>query len=98
MVADGALSLVRIVENNGDGSLCHARLALLVDEFLEGGGADLAEIGDAEHEADGVKDVGFPAPVQAGDGIEEWIKLVHNGPLGVGLEPIDDDALRGRAA
>ena len=51
--------------------------------------AHLREVGDAEHEADGVQDVGLAGAVQARDGVEEGVERGDNGPLRVGLEPLD---------
>lgn len=41
----------------------NARLALIADELLEVSGPDLLEVGDAEHEADGIKNVRTPRPM-----------------------------------
>ena len=53
--------------------------------------ADLAEVGDAEHEADGVEDVGLSAPVQAGHGVELGVPAGDDRPVRVRLEAIEDD-------
>ena len=54
---------VGVVEDDGDGGLGDARLALLVDELLEVGGPDLLQVGDAQDEADGVEYVGLPRAI-----------------------------------
>ena len=56
--------------------------------------ADLAEVGDAEDEADGVEDVALAAAVEAGDGIEEGVKARHHRALLVRLEAVDNHLLR----
>lgn len=63
LVAERGTGAVGVVEDDGDGGLGDAGLALLVDELLERGGAHLAEVGDAEHEADGVEDVGLAGTI-----------------------------------
>jgi len=54
---------------------------------------DLLELGDAEHETDGVEDVGLATAVQARNRIELLVKALHDSALGVRLEAIDDDLL-----
>jgi hypothetical protein len=49
----------------------------------------LREVGDPQHEADGVQDVTLAGAVQAGDGVEQGVERGHDRALRVGLEPID---------
>ena len=49
----------------------------------------LRQVGNAQHEAYRVQDVGFTGPVQAGDGVEQGVERRDNGPLRVGLEAVD---------
>jgi hypothetical protein len=93
LVPDRASGGVCVVEDDGDGRLGDARLALLVDEVLEVAGADLREVRDAEDEADGVEDVALAAPVEAGDGVELRVPPLDDRALGVALEPLDDHLL-----
>lgn len=88
LVAERGACAVGVVEDDGDGGLGDPGLALLVDELLERGGAHLAEVGDAEHEADGVEDVGFAGAVEAGDGVEQRVEPRHHRPPRVRLEPL----------
>ena len=53
--------------------------------------SDARQVGDAEHEADGVEDVGFATAVESRDGVELRVKTGNHCPLGVRLEPVDDD-------
>ncbi len=55
--------------------------------------AHLGQVGDAQHEADGVQDVGFATAVEAGDGIEVSVKAWHRDALSIGLETINADLL-----
>ena len=48
----------------------------------------LGEVGDAQHEADGVKDVGLATAIQPSDRVEVAIKLGHCYPLCIGLEAV----------
>jgi hypothetical protein len=57
LVPHRTIGLVFIVKNDCDRGLVDARLALFVDELGEVAGADLGEVLDAEHEADGVENV-----------------------------------------
>ena len=48
----------------------------------------MGQVGDAEDEADGVEDVGFTRPIEAGDGIEVRIEAgcLHRGRMSTVLE------------
>lgn len=48
----------------------------------------MREIGDAQHEADGIKNVGLAGAVEAGDGIEFAVKALDLDPISVRLESI----------
>lgn len=63
LIPERTAGAIGIVEDDGDGGLGNSGLALLVDELLEIGCSDLLQIGDAQHEADGVEDVGLARPV-----------------------------------
>lgn len=89
LIAERGAGAVGVVEDDGDGSLGDPGLALLVDELLERGGAHLAEICDAEHEADGVEDVGLAGAVEPGDGVEQRVEPRHHRPPRVRLEPLE---------
>lgn len=89
LVAERGAGAVGVVEDDGDGGLGDPSLTLLVDELLERGGADLAEVGDAEHEADGVEDVGLAGAVEPGDGVEQRVEPRHHRPPRVRLEPLE---------
>jgi hypothetical protein len=88
LVAERGAGAVGVVEDDGDGCLGDSGLALLVDELLERGGAHLAQIGDAEHEADGVEDVGLAGAVEASDGVEQRVEPRHHCPPRVRLEAL----------
>jgi len=92
-VSERASGAVGVVEDDGDGGLGDAGLALLVYEFLEVGSPDLLQVGDAEDEADGIEDVGLAGTVQAGDGVEERVKARNHGAGRVGLEPFQANLL-----
>jgi hypothetical protein len=89
LVAERGAGAVGIVEDDGHGSLGDPGLALLVDELLERGSAYLTEICDAEHEADGVEDVGLAGTVEPGDGVEQRVEPRHHSPSRVRLEPLE---------
>ncbi len=57
---------------------------------------DLREVGNAEHEANRIEDVGLARAVQARDGVEERIKGTHDRTLGIGFESVDHNLLRAR--
>uniref|UniRef100_A0A0A9F103 Uncharacterized protein n=1 Tax=Arundo donax TaxID=35708 RepID=A0A0A9F103_ARUDO len=88
LVAKRRAGAVGVVEDDGDGGLGDAGLALLVDELLERGSAHLAEVGDAEHEADGVEDVGLAGAVEPGNGVEQRVEPRHHRTPRVRLEPL----------
>lgn len=93
LVAERGAGAVGVVEDDGDGGLGDAGLALLVDELLERGGAHRAKVCDAEHEADGVEDVGLAGAVEPGDGVEQRVEPRHHRPRRVRLEPLKADLL-----
>lgn len=93
LVSQRAPAPVRIIEHDGDGGFRNPGLALLVDELLQVRGPDLLQVGDAQHEADGVEDVGLAGAVEAGDGVEEGVEARDDGPGGVGLEALQADLL-----
>jgi len=92
-VSERASGAVGVVEDDGDGGLGDASLALLVDEFLEVGSPDLLQVGDSEDEADGVQDVRLAGTVQAGDGVEERVEARNHGAGRVGFEPFQTNLL-----
>lgn len=92
-VSERASGAVGVVEDDGDGGLGDAGLALLVYEFLEVGSPDLLQVGDAEDEADGIEDVGLAGTVQAGDGVEERVEARNHGAGRVGFEPFQTNLL-----
>jgi hypothetical protein len=93
LVADRRRCRVAVVEDDRHGRLGHAGLALLVDEVLQVGGAHLAQVRDAEHEADGVEDVRLAAAVQARDRVKGLVPSRDDCALRVALEAVDDDLL-----
>lgn len=76
LVPHRTIGLVFIVKNDCDRGLVDARLALFVDELGEVAGANLGEVLDAEHEADGVENVWFAGAVEACDGVEVRVESV----------------------
>ena len=54
LVSERRLLLVSVVEGDGDCGLGDASLAVLVDQFLQVGCSDVAQVGDTEEETDGV--------------------------------------------
>ena len=56
------LLLVAVVEGDRDGGLCDARLTILVDQLLQIGRPDVAQVGDTEEETDSVQDITFSRP------------------------------------
>ena len=74
LIPDRTRCLILVVEDNGDASLVHPRLSLFVNEFCQVACADLREVGNAEDEADRVKDIRLSRTVETGDGIEVWIE------------------------
>lgn len=52
------------------------------------------KVADSQHETNAVEDVGFATAIQTSDGIELWIEVFDLCPCGIGLKPIDDDALQ----
>jgi len=55
--------------------------------------ADLAQVGDSQDEANGVKDVGFATAVETSNGVEFRVPQIDAGAGGVGLEALHDDLL-----
>ncbi len=51
----------------------------------------LRQVLDAQHEADGVQDVGLAAAIEPGDGVEGLVKIRELHALRVGLEALDRD-------
>lgn len=88
LVAERGAGAVGVVEDDGDSSLRDAGLTLLVNQLLERGGAHLAQIGDAEHEADGVEDVGLAGAVETGNGVEQRVEPRHHRPSRVRLKAL----------
>lgn len=86
LVPKGTPAPIGVIEDDGDGGLGDTGLSLLVDKFLEIGGPDLLQIGDAQHEADGIENVGLAGAVEAGYGVEEGIEARDYRPRRVGLE------------
>ena len=62
LVPQRRLLLVAVVEGDGDGGLRDARLTILVDQLLQVGRPDVAQVGDTEEETDGVQDITFSRP------------------------------------
>ena len=62
LVPQRRLLLVAVVEGDRDGGLCDARLTILVDQLLQIGRPDVAQVGDTEEETDGVQDITFSRP------------------------------------
>ena len=56
-------------------------------------GTRLRQVGDAQHEADGVQDVGLAGAVEPGDGIEKGVEARHHRALGVALEAVHHNLL-----
>lgn len=92
-IANGTAASVCVVEDDGDSGLRDAGLPLLVHELLQVAGADLLQVGDAQHEADGIQDVGFAGSIQTRYGIEEGVKARHHRPRRVRLEALKRDLL-----
>ena len=55
--------------------------------------ADLLQIGNAQHKANGVKNVELAGTIQAGDGIEVGIEARDDRASGVGFEALQADLL-----
>ena len=55
--------------------------------------ADLLQIGNAQHKANGVKNVELAGTIQAGDGIEVGIEARDDRASGVGFEALQADVL-----
>ena len=51
------LRLVAIVEFDGDGGLSDSRVTLLVDKFLQLFSSHVRQLGDTQHEAEGIQDI-----------------------------------------
>ncbi len=93
LVAQRTVPLVRVVEHDRDRGPGDARLPVLVHELLEVVRPHVAQVGDAEQEADRVQDVGLARPVEAGDGVEAGVEAADLGPRAVRLEAVDDHLL-----
>ena len=59
LVPQRRLLLVAVVEGDGDGGLRDARLTILVDQLLQIGRPDVAQVGNTEEETDSVQDITF---------------------------------------
>ena len=88
LVAGRTLTLVGVVEEDGDRRSCDARVARLVDEVLQRVRAQLRDRLDAEHKAYRVHDVRLPRPVQARDRSEVSVEGTQLGALRVRLEAL----------
>ena len=73
-VAGRRLRLVAIVEFDGDGGLGDSRVTLLVDKFLQLFSSHVRQLGDTQHEAEGIQDIRLPTAIQTGDRIEFLVK------------------------
>lgn len=72
-----------VIKSNRHSGLGNPSLSLLVDELLQISGSNLLEVGDTQHEADGIEDVGFPGAVQTRDGVEMRVETRNHSPRGV---------------
>lgn len=52
---------------------------------------DLRQVGDSQHKADGVQNVGLPTAIETSDGVEERIKIGHGHSRGVRLEAVESN-------
>ena len=68
-------------------------MALLIDQLLEIGSPNLLQIGNAQHKANGVKNVGLAGTIKARDGIEVGIEARDDRASGVGFEALQADLL-----
>ncbi len=55
--------------------------------------AYLTEVGDAQHKADGVENIGLSCAIEAGDGVELGIERTDHCALCVRLEAVKDNFL-----
>lgn len=78
--------LVGVIEDDGDAGLCDTGLPAFVDEILEILGSHGRHVCDAEHEANGVEDVGFARAIKSSDCVEGRIPSRDDSALAVGLE------------
>eukprot|EP00850_Spirogloea_muscicola_P009445 SM000053S17402 [mRNA] locus=s53:151404:158697:- [translate_table: standard] len=93
LIANGAADTIGIVEGDGDSSLGHAGLTLLVHQLLQRLGSHVLKVCDAEVEADGVEDVGFARAIEACDGIKVGVEARDRRAARVRLEAVDADVL-----
>jgi hypothetical protein len=78
LIAHRTTRFIFVVEYNSNDGFVDPCLALLVDEFREVSSSDLFEIGNAEDEANRVKNIGLPRTIQSSDGVEMGIKAAKN--------------------
>ena len=93
LVAERTPTPIRIIKHHRHGGLGNPSLALLIDQLLEIGSQNLPQIGNAQHKADGVKNVGLAGTIKAGDGIEVGIEARDDRASGVGFEALQADVL-----
>lgn len=67
LVVHGRFGFVGIVEYDSNACFGDSRLPALVDEILKVLRSNCRHVGDSEHEADRVEDVGFPGSIETGD-------------------------------
>ena len=91
LIAERTPTPIRIIEHHRHGGLSNPSLALLIDQLLEIGSQSLPQIGNAQHKADGVKNVGLAGTIKAGDGIEVGIEARDDRASGVGFEALQAD-------
>ena len=91
LVSKGTPTPIRIIEHHRHGCLGNPSLALLVDQLLEIRSTHLLQIGNAQHEANGVENVGLAGTIKAGDGIEVGIESRDYRTSGVGFEALQAD-------
>lgn len=88
LVTEGAPTPIRVIEDDGDGSLGDPGLALLVHELLKIRSPNLLQIRDPQDEANRVENVRLARPVQPRYRVEVLVESRYHGPRRVRLEPL----------
>lgn len=87
LVPEGAPAPIGVIKHDGNSGLGNPGLALLVHELLKIRSPNLLQIGDSQHEANRVQDVGLSRTVQPRDCVEVRIEALDHSPRRIRLEP-----------
>ena len=94
---DGRALLVTVIENDRHRRFRDASLSALVDQVLHIRRPHRAQVGQTQHEANGIQDIALATSIEPSDGIETRIESPNMRAHGVTFEPVDDELLNAHA-